>query len=305
MKIGINLLNFGPGVTPESLARWTRMAETLGYHLVMISDHLAVTADVASRYPAPFYEPFTTLGWLAGQTTTIRLGTTVIIVPYRHPLETARMVAGLDRLTGGRLIFGVGVGWAREEFRALGQPFDRRGAITDDYLAAMKAAWAKDVASYAGRFVSFSDIHTSPRPLQLPHPPIWVGGASDAALRRAVRHGDGWHPIRIRLDWLRETGLPRLREIARAEQRPVPALCPRLRLKVTDSPAPDDRRLAGEGTLEQIRADLGTLEALGATHVLLDTYDDDPETTRRHETAFRIFATLAERVVDLAHERLR
>ena len=305
MKIGVNLINFGPAASPESLARWAHVAEALGYHAVLISDHVAVTPDVTARYPAPFYDPFTTLGWLAGITRTIDLGTTVIILPYRHPLETARMAANVDRLSGGRLILGVGVGWARQEFEALGVPFTRRGAITNDYLAAIKAAWASDVSSYDGRFVSFKDVDTRPRPMRQPHPPIWIGGATDAALRRAVLFGDGWHPIRIRVDWLRDRGLPRLREIAEAERRPLPALCPRIRLRLTDSAMPEDKRVAGEGSLDQVRRDFAALESLGASYVVLDTYADDVAATLRHDVAFSMLATLAERVVDLERQSLR
>jgi probable F420-dependent oxidoreductase len=299
MKIGVNLLNFGPGVSPESLARWTTVAEALGYHLVMISDHVAITPDVQGRYPAPFYDPFTTLAWLAGLTRKVELGTTVIVLPYRHPLQTAKMATIVDRLSGGRLIFGVGAGWARQEFEALGVPFTRRGAITDDYLAAIRTFWTTDVASHDGPFVSFRDVQTTPRPVRSPHPPIWVGGASDAALRRTVRFGDGWHPIRPRVGWLRDTGLPRLREIAATEGRSMPALCPRIRLRLFDAAMPDDSRVAGEGTLDQVHDDFRALEALGATHVVLDTYFDEPEATRDHEKAFRMLATIAERVVDL------
>ena len=121
MRIGVNLLNFGPGVSPDSLAGWTQLAETLGYHFVMISDHVAMTPDVVARYPAPFYDPFVTLAWLARLTRRVELGTTVVILPYRHPLHTARLAANVDRLSGGRFIFGVG--WARQEFEALGVPF--------------------------------------------------------------------------------------------------------------------------------------------------------------------------------------
>jgi probable F420-dependent oxidoreductase len=305
MRIGINLINFGPGVTPESLARSVELAESLGYHLVMISDHVAITPDVQARYPAPFYDPFTTLGWLAALTRRAELGTTVIILPYRHPLETARMAANLDRLSGGRLILGIGVGWAKQEFDALGVAFHQRGAITNDYLAAIKTAWTHDVASHRGRFVSFTDVHTTPRPVRAPHPPIWVGGASDAALRRAVRYGDGWHPIRNRIDWLRDKGLPRLREIAEAERMPAPALCPRIRLRLTPSPLAEEQRVAGEGSLDQVRADLEALQALGARYVLLDTYADDPEATRRPEMGWEMLTTVAERVLDLPRETLR
>lgn len=305
VRIGVNLLNFGPGASPDALAGWTQLAEALGYHFVMISDHVALTPDVAARYPAPFYDPFVTLAWLARLTRRVELGTTVVILPYRHPLHTARLAANLDRLSGGRFILGVGVGWARREFEALGVPFERRGAIASDYLAAIKAAWASDPASYSGPHVSFRDVHTGPRPLRAPHPPIWVGGASDAALRRAVRLGDAWHPIRIRVPWLRDTGLPRLREIAEREGRPRPALCPRIRLRLTDTPLAEGDRLAGEGDRDQVRADLEALAALGASHVLLDTYADDVEATRRPETAWRMLATLAEEILDLPRETLR
>jgi probable F420-dependent oxidoreductase len=305
MRVGINLINFGPGVTPESLARSVDLAEALGYHLVMISDHVAITPDVHARYPAPFYDPFTTLGWLSGLTRTVELGTTVIIIPYRHPLQTARMAANLDRLSGGRFILGIGVGWAKQEFDVLGVPFHQRGAITNDYLAAIKTAWTHDVASYEGRFVSFKDVQTTPRPVRAPHPPIWVGGSSDAALRRAVKQGDGWHPIRIRIDWLRDKGLPKLREIAEAERMPVPALCPRIRLRLTASPLADEQRVAGEGSLDQVRADLEALEALDARYVLLDTYADEPEATRRPEIGWGTLTTVAERILDLPRETLR
>jgi len=199
----------------------------------------------------------------------------------------------------------VGVGWAKQEFEALGVPFERRGAISNDYLAAIKTLWANDVASYAGPFVSFKNVHTGPRPLRSPHPPIWVGGSSDAALRRAVLHGDGWHPNRVRLDWLRDTGLPRLRAIAAAEGKRAPALCPRIRLQLTESPPPDDQRLAGQGTLDQVRKDLEALESLGAEYVLLDSSGDDPAATRHHEPVWRMLTTLAEKVLDLQQQTLR
>ena len=141
MKIGVNLINFGPSAAPETLTRWVQLAEALGYHFIMTSDHIAITPDVQSRYPAPFYEPLSTLGWLAGITQTMEIGTTVIIVPYRHPLETARVLANVDQLSGGRLIFGVGVGWAQQEFEALGAPFRQRGAMTNEYLEAIKVLW--------------------------------------------------------------------------------------------------------------------------------------------------------------------
>ena len=305
MKFGVNLINFGPGVTPDSLARTAALAEALGYHFVMTSDHVAVTPDVSGRYPAPLYEPFTLLGWLAAATRTVEIGTTVIVLPYRHPIETARMAANVDQLSGGRLLFGVGAGWARQEFEALGVSHEHRGGITSEYLAAIKACWTSDVASFKGRWVAFENVDMRPRPARRPYPPLWVGGATDAALRRAVRHGDAWHPIRVKIGWLRETGLPRLREIAAKDGRPVPALCPRIRLRLTDAPLDDAQRIAGEGTLDQVRADLAALQALGADYVLFDTYLDDPEATRQHETMWRMYTVLAEGVLDLPRQALR
>ena len=303
MKFGVNLINFGPSARPDSLARWAMLTETLGYHFLMTSDHIAITPDVQARYPAPLYEPFTTLGWLAGVTHRIEIGSTVVILPYRQPLVVARMAANVDQLSGGRLLFGVG--WSQQEFTALGVPFNRRGALTNEYLAALKTFWTNDVASFQGRYVAFTEVHTAPRPARTPHPPIWVGGASDAAMRRAVRYGDAWHPNRVRPGWLKHAGLPRLRQIADAEGRPVPALCPRIRLRLTDAPLPDDQRLVGEGTLAQMRADLGALHELGAQYVLLDTFYDDVEATRHPEVSWRMLTTLAEKALDLTHETLR
>jgi probable F420-dependent oxidoreductase len=258
-----------------------------------------------AKYPTPLYDPFTTLGWLAAATRRVELGTTVIIVPYRSPILTARMAATVDQLSEGRFIFGVGVGWASREFAALGVPFTRRGAISNDYLQAIKTLWTQDVASHSGAFVSFKDVHTAPRPLRSPHPPIWVGGSSDAALRRAVRFGDGWHPNRVRMDWLRDIGLPKLQAFAAAEGRPVPALCPRIRLELTESTLPDAQRLVGQGTLDQMRKDLHALEALGAAYVLLDSAGDDPQATRDQEPLWRMLTTLADKVLDLGQQTLR
>jgi alkanesulfonate monooxygenase SsuD/methylene tetrahydromethanopterin reductase-like flavin-dependent oxidoreductase (luciferase family) len=136
------------------LYRWAQTVEGLGFNLLMVSDHGAVTPDVAEQYPAPFYEPFTALAWLAGVATRVQLGTTVLIVPYRHPLLVARMAANLNQLSGGRLVLGVGVGWARQEFEALGVPFQQRGELTDDHLRTIRAAWDDDADYRSGRIPS-------------------------------------------------------------------------------------------------------------------------------------------------------
>jgi probable F420-dependent oxidoreductase len=307
MKFGLKLFHSGPGASPATMLRWTRFAETLGMHLIMTADHVGLTPDVLAQYPDPYYEPFTNMAWLAAKTRAIELGTTVIVVPYRHPVHLAHLTANVDQLSRGRLIFGVGVGWAQQEFEALGVPYGQRGAITDDYLAALKVLWTYDVATYDGPYISFRDVKISPKPVQQPHPPIWVGGSSMAALRRAARFGDAWHPIGPRLDWLKQEGLPMLQRLADAEGKPVPALCPRIWCRLTDAPLPEDERIMGEGTLDQIRRDVEALQTLGATYVLLDSKRNSPTAllAQHHEEAWRTLTLLAEKAIDLEHESIR
>lgn len=305
MRVGVNLINFGPSASPDSLRRWAQLTETLGYHLLMTSDHVATTTDVAERYPAPFYEPLSTMGWLAGITEKVEIGTTVVILPYRSPLEVARAFANIDQLSGGRCILGIGVGWAREEFAALNVPFEKRGAMTNEYLEAIRTFWSSDTASYEGEFVRFHDVQTTPRPVRKPHPPVWVGGASDAALRRTVRLAEAWHPIRFTLPWFRDEGIPRLQAVAEKEGKPMPALCPRIRLRLLDAPAQEEDRLCGTGSIDQVRGDMAVLEELGCTHVLLDTFRDDIEASRNLEEQWRMLSVMAEQALDLANETTR
>ena len=305
MKVGVNLINFGPGVSPASMKSWATLSEALGYHIIMTSDHIAITPDVQSRYPAPFYEPLSLLGWLAGVTTKIEIGTTVIIVPYRNPLELAKATANVDQLSDGRFILGVGIGWAQEEFHVLNAAYKSRGAVTNEYLAAVKLLWTQDMASYNGKFISFDDVHTAPRPIQTPHPPIWVGGPSDAAMRRTVRYGNAWHPIRIQMDWFKNTGIPRLKEISDEEGKSVPELCPRIRLRLTDSPVTGSDRVVGEGDIDQVHRDLAELENLGCSYVILDTYADDLEAIKNNEISWRMLSTVAEKVLDLSNQTVR
>ncbi|MEV6864359.1 TIGR03619 family F420-dependent LLM class oxidoreductase [Streptosporangium subroseum] len=286
VQIGVNVPNFGPGTDPATLERWARVVEGLGFDLLMVSDHVTVTPDVAEQYPSPFYEPFTTLAWLAGITKRIRIGTTVLIMPYRHPLLTARMATSLHLLSGGRFVLGVGVGWARQEFEALGVPFNRRGAMTDDYLAAVRAHWDQDVAEHHGPFADFTGVHTAPRPDGLP---IWVGGNSDAAMRRAIRYGDAWHPISFTMPWFREA-LVRLRAEGQV------ALAPRIKLRLTDTPLTAEDRRAGEGTLGQVSADLEELREFGAETVVLDPFGGDPEETRHPERHWSALATVIDQL---------
>ena len=284
MRVGINLINFGPGASPESLARAAELGEALGYHLLMISDHVAITPDVQARYPAPLYDPFTTLAWLAGLTRRVELGTTVIILPYRHPIETARMAANVDRLSGGRFILGIGAGWARQEFDALGVPFHRRGAMTDDYLAAIEAVWARRSPPTRDASRPSASAHGSPpRAAPATRPSGWAGRATPrcaapcGTATRGIPSGSASTGSATRA----------CRGSARSRRRgpPLPALCPRIRLRLTDRALADEARVAGEGSLDQVRADLEALQGLGAPYVLLDTYADDPEATRDPDVA--------------------
>jgi probable F420-dependent oxidoreductase len=305
MKFGINILNFGPGTDPHSLASWARFAEEVGYHLVMISDHVAITPDVQEGFPAPFYDPFITLAWLANIVQKAELGTTVAILPYRHPLLTARMAANIDQISGGRFILGTGVGWARQEFKALDVPYEKRGALTDEYLEIVKLCWANDVAAYQGRFTSFDQIHTGPRPIRPAGIPIWVGGSSDGALRRAVRFGDAWHPFRFTLTWLRDEALPKLSRMAETEGKPMPAFCPRFSLQLTERPLPEDGRRPGLGSIDQVHADLKVIASLGAEYILLDTYSGQPGQTEQPEKDWAMLAIMAEQVLDLDRGTIR
>lgn len=294
-RLGVNVPNFGPTATPENLRGWIRFAEDSGFALAMMSDHVAPTPDVIARYPAPFYDPFTTLSWLAGFTDHLELGTSVSILPYRHPLLTARAAANIDQFTGGRFILGVGVGWSEPEFTALGLPFRERGRIADEYLTAITDAWTNDLVSLDGDYVSYHDVNTGPRSARSPHPPIWIGGISPAGIRRAARFGDAWHPINSELDWVRDTGLPALHAAADDLGRPGPAFCPRIRARLTAHDQPSRGRPIGVGSTAQIQADLDALAELGAAYIVLDTNPDDPADRRPAVEDWRTLSTIAER----------
>lgn len=294
MRFGVNIINYGSGTDESTLLAWARYAEQRSYDFAMISDHLAITQDVAEYYPGPFYDPFNSLAWLAGRTERIELGTTVTIVPYRHPLHTARLAANVDRFSGGRFILGIGVSWPPQEYSALGLPFHRRGAMTDEYMDIITRAWNQETLSYDGKFVSFEDVETGPLPYR--RPPVWVGGSSAAALRRTAQFGDAWHPVGAGMKWIREQGLPLLRETAEKAGRPEPAFAPRIKVLITDTPVDGDDRMAGHGTPDQVRRDLDELAELGATHVLLDTYRGTPDQLRPVEEDLQLLDDLMKHV---------
>lgn len=274
VRLGLNLPNFGPEAEPAALLGWARFAEQAGFDLAVVSDHVVPTPEVAATYPAPFHDPFVLLAWLAGQTSTVRLGTSVVVLPYRHPLHTARMSAMVHDYSGGRFVLGVGSGWARTEFAALGLDSAVRGRTSDAYLDVITRAWAEPVISAEAAGLSFADVATGPNP-----PggtlPLWVGGHSRAAIRRAVRYGSAWHPINPELGWLRDTGLPALAAEAAATGRAVPSLAVRIKARLQLEPAPADRPL-GVGPLDQVVGDVRSLVELGAADVVLDTNPDQP-----------------------------
>jgi probable F420-dependent oxidoreductase len=177
-------------------------AERAGFAWVSCSDHVLVPASRAGAMGATWYDAGSTLAFVAGATTRIRLLPHVLVLPYRHPLLVAKQYGTLDHLSGGRVILGIGSGHLKPEFRVLGADFERRGRVTDEFLGAIVAAWTSEVAAYAGETVAFRDVMVSPRPAQQPRPPIWVGGNSRAAVRRAGTLADGWIPWELGPDAL-------------------------------------------------------------------------------------------------------
>jgi probable F420-dependent oxidoreductase len=306
MKVGVNILNFGPGASPATLLRWAQLSEALGYHSIMISDHVAITPSVAQRYPEPYWDVFASLAWLAGKTERVQLGTTVVVLPYRHPVLTARLVSNIDHFSGGRFVLGIGVGNAQDEFEVMGASHAHRGTVADETLQAMIALWrGEGPVSYHGRYVNFDDV--SPiRTAQTPQPPIWVGGNTEAAFRRCARFGDAWHPIiwrNLTIDWAAEN-MQLIRQQANDLGRSAPKFCPRIRLTIEDADVTGERQ-PGVGSLPQVHDDLRRLEALGAEHVTLDWFTGDLEATRDHAHGWQMLARIADDVVDLAAEKVR
>ncbi len=174
-----------------------READRLGFAHLSACDHVAIPHRYATSAGTVWYDAAVTLGFVAAVTTRIGLLSHVVVLPYRHPLVTAKAFATLDHLSDGRLILGVGTGHLKPEFRTLGIEHAERGRITDEYLLATQAAWENERATFSGRYVAFRDVSVAPRPCQRPRPPIWIGGNSRAAVRRAVRYGEGWIPWMI------------------------------------------------------------------------------------------------------------
>ena len=195
MDFGVWIPNCRHLATPDIIRSTAVRAEQLGYDSVWVSDHVVVPHANVKNFGETVFDPLITLAVAAGATQRVRLGTTVLIVPYRNAVVTAKMVASLDALSGGRVVLGIGAGWVAAESAMLGVPFAERGAMTDEYLRAMQELWTSREPAFAGKHTQFSGLVFEPKPVQKPHPPIWVGGHSRAALRRTARVGAAWHPI--------------------------------------------------------------------------------------------------------------
>ena len=226
MKFGLMFVNAGPFSEPEMLRHVAETAERSGFESLWTVEHVAIPVAMESKYPysgdgqlpagndAPITDPLVALGFVAALTRTIKLGTGILILPQRHPVYTAKEVATIDRLSGGRMLLGIGSGWLREEFEAVDVPFNERGSRTDEAIRALRVLWSDTPTSFDGKHYSWPAMWSRPLPVQRPGVPIIIGGHSAAAAKRAARLGDGFFPI---LSAQSPTELPRLLDTMRGE----------------------------------------------------------------------------------------
>jgi len=276
----------------DALVKLAQKAEALRYTSIFVTDHVVIPLTTASTYPYSatgkiagdwaqgYLEPLALMSYLAGATSKIRLGTSVLIIPYRNPVFTAKTLATLDVLSGGRLILGAGVGWMKEEFEALQAPsYAERGRVTDEWIRLMRECWTREPAQFKGAHYTLGAVSVLPKPAQKGGIPVWFGGHTDAALRRAGQTGDGWHPIALRPpgllhppefrdkaalvhDWARKAGRDP-RTITMSLRVPLDLAGKRAK------PAGGDRMLFA-GTAAQVIGDVRTYQALGVTHFVFD-----------------------------------
>jgi probable F420-dependent oxidoreductase len=290
VKLGFQLPNSGPLATVGNLIDIAHKAETLGYESAVVTDHIVLPWKIASRYPynesgrfaippdGNYFEPLTLLSFVAGATSRLRLGTSVMVVPYRNPVLSAKMLATLDVLSNGRLFVGVGSGWLAEEFAAVGSPpFSERGRVTDEWLAIFVKLWTEPKASFEGRFYRFAEVGCFPQPMQKPYPPLYVGGNSRPAIRRAAKYGQSWHAFRVPA---RE--LPRQLEYLDAQcsacgrSRDEVGFSVRYGVRVVGAGGDTNRRPGEEpervfvGTAAQVAEQLQPIWALGPTDAIFD-----------------------------------
>ena len=224
MKIGIFNINAGACADPEVAARVAQQAEELGFESLWAGEHVVAPSPRVPPSPIeptdPMVDPLVALAHLAGVTRRLRLGTGIIILPQRNPVVLAKQVASLDVISGGRLDFGIGVGYLEPEMAAIGVPMADRGTRSDEYLDAMRALWTMDAPAYQGKYVSFSGVDAYPRPVQAGGPPVVVGGHGAAAYRRAVQRGNGWYGFALDVDQA-AASIEGLRRAATEAERPA------------------------------------------------------------------------------------
>jgi probable F420-dependent oxidoreductase len=275
MDIGCHLPTQGPVATREALLTFAREAEQRRVASLWVSDHVVFPRATTGSYPGgrfphppdkPYLEPVAVLAAAAVATSWARLGASVFILGHRHPVVMAKMLTSIDALSNGRLICGVGVGWWKEELEMLGVPFHARGRQADEILKAFKALWTSENPRLDGEFVRFRDLGFAPKPVQKPHPPIWVGGDSPGAFRRVVALGDGWHATAKTPAEFRDA-LPRLRAAADAARRPFDSIELSLRVPLRDELLAQGHRAVSDWLVEYKR--------LGVRHVVLDFRRDD------------------------------
>ncbi|WP_308466508.1 LLM class F420-dependent oxidoreductase [Rathayibacter soli] len=221
MKFGLRLPGAGPYAGPEAISAFARKAEELGFDSLWMTDHIALPVDIESKYPyredgkffwppeTPYYDTILTLTWAAAATQRIRVGTSVLIASWHQPVNTAKALATLDNLNGGRTICAIGAGWMKEQFEILGAPFSERGARTTEYMRLLRHLWTEDVIDFQGDYFQYSGFKFYPKPISKPSIPLWCGGKSTGVLKRVAAVADGWHPLYIGPDEL-ETKLTEL-----------------------------------------------------------------------------------------------
>ena len=275
--------------TTKAIVETACKAEELGFDALFVNDHVIVDDSPRSAPWRNVYDPLMVLSYVAARTSKVKLGTSVLIMPYRNPIVTAKMFATLDQMSEGRAIAGVGSGWSEAEYDALGEPFRQRGARTNEYLRLWKACWEPGPTTFHGRFFSFDNMHVNPKPLQQPHPPIWTGGSSPASLRRAARFAQVWQPTPTALpDLINNQGY--LRDVcAEIERKDVPRTRMSFRVNfssITGSSSGNGDRPTGQGSPEQVASDMKrfrqeagleefqiNFNGCGSLHQLLDSMD--------------------------------
>ncbi len=307
MEYGFYLPNSGAGAEPDALADIAKQGDRLGFYCMVMPDHILQPNQVDSTYPysltgdilaagqsgdGEWPEQVTTLAYLAGVTERIRLVTSVMIIPYRNPILTAKMLSTLDMLSKGRLILGAGVGWMEEEFELLdAPPFAERGAVTNEYLRAFIELWTKDDPKFEGKYVNFSDITFLPKPVQKPYPPIWIGGQSKPAIRRAAQIGDCWHPVGaipaapLEPEELAEN-LVLLRDYAEKAGRDPSKIQVSVKAPLYDSGDSTGPRRRFSGSPDEVRQDVQTYSDVGVTHLIFDFRTADPHQTEDRMARF-------------------